>query len=111
MLYEVITLNQQLLTAAAKSRRYGDVRLFHYISEIDIVSEKQFSAITFWLEDQFTHVTFRGTDATLVGWKEDFNMAFISPVPAQIDALHYLNFVAGAVITSYSIHYTKLYEY
>ncbi len=89
-------LNQQLLTAAAKSRRYGDVRLFHYISEIDIVSEKQFSAITFWLEDQFTHVTFRGTDATLVGWKEDFNMAFISPVPAQIDALHYLNFVAGA---------------
>ncbi len=89
--------NQQLLTAMAKSRRYGDVRLSYYINELDPVTEKQFSAITFQWEDLFAHVTFRGTDASLVGWKEDFNMAFISPVPAQKDALLYLTAVSGHI--------------
>lgn len=39
-------------------------------------------------------VAFRGTDNTLVGWKEDFNMAFRCPIPAQESAEEYLTSVA-----------------
>lgn len=46
-------------------------------------------AITVALGDGRHFVAFRGTDGTLVGWKEDFNMAFTCPVPAQRLAAHY----------------------
>ena len=45
--------------------------------------ETQFSAITFILDDGTLFLAFRGTDETIVGWKEDFNMAFLSPVPVE----------------------------
>ncbi|MFR2314502.1 MAG: Mbeg1-like protein [Bifidobacterium sp.] len=35
------------------------------------------------------YVAFRGTDGTLVGWKEDFNMAVRCPVPSQESAYRY----------------------
>ena len=38
-----------------------------------------------------TYIAFRGTDDTLVGWKEDFNMSFLSPVPSQKDAVRYID--------------------
>lgn len=37
------------------------------------------------------YVAFRGTDGTLVGWKEDFNMAVRCPVPSQESAYRYVN--------------------
>ena len=40
-------------------------------------------------------VAYRGTDDSLVGWKEDFNMAFQYPVPAQATAADYLARVAA----------------
>lgn len=39
-------------------------------------------------------IAFRGTDDSLIGWKEDFNMAFQYPVPAQRAASAYLDMVA-----------------
>jgi hypothetical protein len=44
-------------------------------------------AVTFLLGDRTRYLAFRGTDADVVGWKEDFNMAFQTPVPAQRAAL------------------------
>lgn len=43
------------------------------------------------LEDESVYVAFRGTDDTLVGWKEDFNMSFMTSVPAQLEAVQYVN--------------------
>ena len=52
--------------------------------------EQQFSATTFLLDNDTAYVAFRGTDNTLVGWKEDFNMSFQSEVPSQTAAAAYL---------------------
>ena len=41
------------------------------------------------------YIAFRGTDNTLVGWKEDFNMSFLSAVPAQLEAKSYLQQAAA----------------
>ncbi len=43
------------------------------------------------------YVAYRGTDSTFVGWKEDFNMAFLYPVPSQEEGVTYLNSVAGLI--------------
>lgn len=79
-----------LLKKAAASERYASVRLAHYVNRLDYAEEKQFSAVTFVLSDASVCVAFRGTDSTLIGWKEDFNMSFLERVPAQEDALRYL---------------------
>lgn len=68
--------------AAAMSPRYRQVRVVRYQSVFDADRAAQFSATTFAC-DGFVFVAFRGTDASLVGWREDFNMAFESPVPSQ----------------------------
>jgi hypothetical protein len=56
----------------------------------------QFSAVSFLLPGGDVFVAFRGTDDTLVGWKENFNMSFMHPVPAQREAHKYLERVAAA---------------
>lgn len=54
----------------------------------------QFSASVFDLGNGVLVVAFRGTDSSIVGWKEDFMMAFRRPVAAQEAAARYLCEVA-----------------
>lgn len=89
--------NQQLLFALANSSRFGNAKLGFYMNQIDIEAEKQFSAITCLLGDGSAYIAYRGTDSTFVGWKEDFNMASISPVPSQEEGVAYLNAVASMI--------------
>ena len=84
----------ELFQKAAKSRRFAGVKLNYFASEIDYTQEKQFAAVTAELGDGSIYVAFRGTDDTLVGWKEDFNMSFLQTVPSQQEALEYLERVA-----------------
>ena len=74
---------------AAKTRRYAGIRLSHYVAETDADTTKQFAAMTFRITKDKYFVAFRGTDDTLVGWKENFNMSFSLPIPAQIAASEY----------------------
>lgn len=83
--------NIELLTALSASPRFRNLRLSRYTNEIDPQDEKQFSAVTMQLDADTVYVAFRGTDATLVGWKEDLNMAFLSPIPSQKSAMLYLD--------------------
>ena len=83
-----------LLAKAAKTRRFSAVGMFEYTNRIDPDAQLQFSAVTFALDDGSSYLAFRGTDDTLVGWKENFNMSFMQPVPAQLEALAYLERVA-----------------
>lgn len=96
MLYNVWSPedNKELLLAVAASPRFRDIQIDDYINTVDETSEKQFSAMTFYLSSKLVYLAFRGTDATLIGWKEDFNMSFTMPVPSQDEALNYLNKVA-----------------
>ena len=81
---------KQLLTAVAASPRFRDIKVMGYVSKLDEAQEKQFSAMTFRLAPRLSYIAFRGTDGTVVGWKEDFNMAFRSPIPSQEEAIRYL---------------------
>lgn len=87
--------NRALFEAMRKCVRFRNMKLNCYINIIGNQAdfETQFSAVTFLLEDGAMYVAYRGTDETIVGWKEDFNMAFLSPVPGQELAIKYLNMV------------------
>ena len=83
-----------LFRLAATSRRFSDVALEHFINIVDDESVEQFSAITFIPDSESVFVAYRGTDDTITGWREDFRMAFLTPVPAQRRAEEYLSIAA-----------------
>lgn len=83
-----------LLAKAAKTRRFANVGMIGHTNMVETERQIQFSAMTFLLDDGTSYVAFRGTDDTLVGWKENFNMSFMQPVPAQIEAVSYLERLA-----------------
>ena len=85
----------KLLVKASKTKRFGLLRPICFVNKICDQTEMQFSAIAFSFENGDTFVAFRGTDDTLVGWKENFNMSFIYPVPAQKEAVAFLDYVAS----------------
>lgn len=89
-------LNAKLFRLLAESPRFQDLRLSAYVNRIDEVKEEQFSAVTFLLGED-AYVAFRGTDAYYVAWKENFNLAFICPVPSQVEAAEYLSHAAASV--------------
>ena len=80
-----------LLAKAAKTKRFANVRLVGYVNNVDPETQTQFSALSFLLDDGSVFVAYRGTDDTLVGWKENFNMSFMDSVPAQESAVEYIN--------------------
>jgi hypothetical protein len=96
-------INIALLTAIAASPRFREISLNYYTNEIDTELQMQFSAITFFPDDDLVYIAYRGTDGTLIGWKEDFNMAFTYPLPAQEAGLLYMNTVSGFVPKSANI--------
>jgi hypothetical protein len=74
--------------------RYRRLELRAYVNQVDPDREKQFAALTIATGDRSSFITYRGTDTTLVGWKEDFNMSFSDVVPAQAEAVSYLEEMA-----------------
>jgi len=84
------TNNRDLLLAVAGSRRFKEVKVIRYVCETNLLFEMQFSATTFVINRRLIFVAFRGTDDTINGWKEDFNMVFIDEIPAQSRASAYL---------------------
>lgn len=78
-----------LLMAAAESQRFGNTLLLQYRDILIPEEDTQFAAITFLLDNNSAFIAFRGTDYTLTGWKEDFNMTFRESIPAQLLAVQY----------------------
>ncbi len=85
----------ELLRAAADTLRFGSTRLCMYRDRLVPEQETQFAAMTFLLDDGTMFLAFRGTDYSLVGWKEDFNMSFQQVVPAQLLAEQYVRDVGA----------------
>ena len=86
-------LMQHMLTG----RRFGRMCLSHHINHLDAEKTAQLSATTFLLDDRTAYVAFRGTDSTLVGWKEDFDIGWLSETTGQQLAVAYLEQVASRV--------------
>lgn len=80
-----------LMKKMIKSKRFESMLLMDYVNEIDEENQTQFSVISFLLPDDTIFVSFRGTDNTIVGWKEDFNMSFLYQTQGQIRAARYLD--------------------
>ncbi|MBQ2855281.1 MAG: DUF2974 domain-containing protein [Oscillospiraceae bacterium] len=93
--YVRVEKDLDLLHQAAMSTRFGQIRIVMYRDMLIPEQETQFAAMTFLLDDGSAFLAFRGTDYTLVGWKEDFNMSFQQTVPAQRLAAQYLRDVAA----------------
>ncbi len=83
-----------LLRAAADAPRFRGVRLNAYEACTDEEQEEQFAALCFETDDGAVFCAFRGTDDTLVGWKEDLNLSFLDTIPSQRHALSYLQRIA-----------------
>ena len=81
------------LETLGRTSRFKNCLLHSYVNHVDTVLEKQFSALCV-NSGASTFITYRGTDANVVGWKEDFNMSFSSVVPAQLEAVSYLEKIA-----------------
>ena len=79
-----------LLEPLAESRRFGNMKLSGYVNHINKDTQAQMSAVRFELDDGSVYVAFRGTDETLVGWKEDFNLSFMSQTEGQRLAVEYM---------------------
>ena len=83
-----------LFPVLANSIRFGKMKITNYINKLDPIQEKQFAAITILMPDDTIYIAYRGTDNTIIGWKEDFNMSFSELVASQTDAVYYLENVA-----------------
>lgn len=115
-----IAEDEILIKNLSESGRFKDLKLSDYIINSSKESEKQFGAISVHLDD-FIYVSYIGTDNSIVGWKEDFNMSFMKHVPAQLEGVKYLNNICnkydskvmlgghskGGNVAIYSALYTK----
>ncbi|MFS9029269.1 DUF2974 domain-containing protein [Streptococcus cristatus] len=87
----LVTKNRlKLLEKAASSTRFKNIKFMGYVNDIDPDVQKQFAAMIFKIKPDSYVLTFRGTDDSIIGWKEDFHMTYMDQVPAQKTAVNYL---------------------
>ena len=84
-----------VLRKASASERFKNVRVYWYSDVTDADMLTQFAAVTFLYREGEAYVAFRGTDNTVIGWRECFNMSYLSETPGQNKAVEYLNKVGG----------------
>lgn len=82
--------DKNLITNLGKSIRFKNLKVTDFEANTDKKAETQFSAITIHLDDKTMYISFNGTDDSIVGWKEDFNLSFMENIPAQIQGKDYL---------------------
>lgn len=89
--FSMVTKNRlQLLRLLAQSQRFRYLKVLAYRNDYDPDLQKQFAALTYRLNPHDYLVCFRGTDDSLIGWKEDFHMTYMAEIPAQQSATLYL---------------------
>lgn len=82
--------DKDLFPELANSERFGNLKITGYVNHVNQEEEKQFSAVTILLPDDTMYISYRGTDNTVVGWKEDFNISLDIDIPSQKEAVRYL---------------------
>ena len=82
--------NLNVMRILPGTERFRSLVVSDYIKDIREKEDLQFSAVTFDLPDGRKMVTFRGTDNTMVAWKEDLLLTVLDEIPSQRDALSYL---------------------
>ena len=89
-----------VINAVKNSPRYEAVEVFGYVNNTDVSAEIQFSAFCAIIGKKRPSkkmlIVFRGTDSSLAGWKEDFQMSCTNSIPSQKEALSYLEKMAAS---------------
>ena len=75
------------------SKRFSNMKVTNYVRNNSKSAERQFSAVTIHINHFEMYLSFFGTDDTLVGWKEDFNLAFLDVIPAQKEGTKYVEMI------------------
>ena len=86
--------DKELITKLGMSDRFKDMEVTDFIETNEKELEKQFGAITIHISDKELYVSYIGTDSSIFGWKEDFNMSFMEYVPCQDEGKKYLEKIA-----------------
>ena len=82
----------ELAEVMVRSRRFAGLSLSDYHSVLDKEVEKQFAAMIFSLPELDYHqLVFRGTDDSVIGWKEDFQLTYSREIPAHRSAIAFLS--------------------
>lgn len=79
-----------LMKQCSNCRRYKDVGLLRFVNNVNDKIDKQFSAVTFYIDNNTAVIAYRGTDTSVTGVKESAMLSYMFPVPAQIQGLYYL---------------------
>ena len=77
-----------ILRALANSNRFRGAMLSNFVDDTDIGREIQFGALEIETSDGIAFISYRGTDDRIIGWKEDFNLSYMT-VPAEDEAVRY----------------------
>ncbi len=88
--YSFSPLLSELIHILPTVLRYQEVKLSHYQVMNDKQEEVQFGAICIELPQNIVYVSYRGTDISILGWKEDFDMTYLDVIPSQTLAASYL---------------------
>ena len=86
--------DKELITNLGKSIRFKDLKVTDFEENNEKENEKQFSGIVIHTGKNDMYISYIGTNSSIYGWKEDFNMAFMDNVPCQIAGRDYLEQVA-----------------
>ena len=82
--------DKELITYLGASKRFKHMIVTDYVQTNDKQIEQQFGAITIHISEKEIYLSYIGTDSTIYGWKEDFNMAFMENVPCQKEGKKYI---------------------
>lgn len=93
-----------LLKTVAESDRFADLHVSYYVNDVDEEYERQFAAMVFSLPQlDYRQLVFRGTDDTLIGWKEDFKLSYVREIPAHRSSLKYLEEILSENAGSFTL--------
>ena len=87
--------DKELITNLGLSKRFRNMEVTNFVQNNEKENEKQFGAITVHINKNEIYISYIGTDSTIFGWKEDFNMAFMDNVPCQVEGRKYLIKIAN----------------
>lgn len=87
--YWMFPICYKLMKVLSVSNRFSFARLGYLVTSTD--SKGQFGAITIRFPSGITYISYEGTDSSIVGWKEDFELMFQYPISSQSLAQNYFD--------------------
>ena len=87
--------DREMISLLGGSRRFRKMEVTDFVEKNDLENQEQFSAVTIHMPNDIMFISFDGTNNSIVGWKEDFNMSFMENVPSQLRGKEYLKQIAA----------------